>query len=106
MPKRAIGSHACDGRERTPPMSETVAVFQAPMLWLNAAAPLNMLAMFDTDAVFHAPRFWLKADTARIKSDPRKSTNPSTGAFLSLESTLIDQNNPTWHTAVPVLQRT
>ncbi len=75
MPKRAIGSHACDGRERTPPTSETVAVFQAPMLWLNAAAPLNMLAMFATDAVFHAAMFWLKLAPVR-----RRLANFSTAA--------------------------
>ena len=43
----------------------TRSTFHPARFWLNAAAPLNMLAMFDTDAVFHAAMFWLKLAPVR-----------------------------------------
>ena len=42
-------------------MFATRAVFQAPMFWLNADAPLKVVYMFDTLTVFHEPMGRLKA---------------------------------------------
>ena len=38
---------------KVPHMLNTLATFQLARIWLNAAAPLNMLTMFDTHATFH-----------------------------------------------------
>ena len=62
---RTFSPHACVGKEHTEETSEALAVFQFATFWLNAAAPLNVLAMLATDTVFQPEMFTLKADADR-----------------------------------------